>query len=103
MITAEKVYKEILEMPVKEREKLFVVIAKRGFEKDLYTHEEVFEDIRQAPFTIKEASEYLEVAEITVRRWVRDGILKFKRIGRNIVFDADLLKEFKKKRQEKMN
>jgi excisionase family DNA binding protein len=103
MITAEKVYKEILEMPVKEREKLFVVIAKRGFEKDLYTHKEVFEDIRQAPFTIKEASEYLEVAEITVRRWVRDGILKFKRIGRNIVFDADLLKEFKKKRQEKMN
>jgi excisionase family DNA binding protein len=103
MITAEKVYKEILEMPVKEREKLFVVIAKRGFEKYLYTHEEVFEDIRQAPFTIKEASEYLEVAEITVRRWVKDGILKFNRVGRNIVFDADVLKEFKKKRQEKMN
>jgi excisionase family DNA binding protein len=103
MITAEKVYKEILEMPPKEREKLFVVIAKRGFEKDLYTHEEVFEDIRQAPFTIKEASEYLEVAEITVRRWVKDGILKFNRVGRNIVFDADVLKEFKKKRQEKMN
>jgi excisionase family DNA binding protein len=90
-------------MPPKEREKLFVVIAKRGFEKDLYTHEEVFEDIRQAPFTIKEASEYLEVAEITVRRWVKDGILKFNRVGRNIVFDADVLKEFKKKRQEKMN
>jgi excisionase family DNA binding protein len=103
MITAEKVYKEILEMPPKEREKLFVVIAKRGFEKDLYTHEEVFEDIRQAPFTIKEASEYLEVAEITVRRWVKDGILKFNRVGRNIVFDADVLKEFKRKRQEKMN
>ncbi len=103
MITAEKVYKEILEMPVKEREKLFVVIAKRGFEKDLYTHEEVFEDIRQSPFTIKEASEYLEVAEITVRRWVRDGALKSKRIGKNIVFDADVLKEFKKKRLEKMN
>jgi excisionase family DNA binding protein len=103
MITAEKVYKEILEMSVTEREKLFVVIAKRGFEKNSYTHEEVFEDIRQAPFTIKEASEYLEVAEITVRRWVRDGILKFKRIDRNIVFNADVLKEFKKKRQRKMN
>jgi len=103
MITAEKIYKEILEMPVKEREKLFIVIAKRGFEKDIYSHEEVFEDIRQAPFTIREAAEYLEVAEITVRRWVRDNILKFKRIGRNIVFDADVLKEFKKKRQGKMN
>jgi excisionase family DNA binding protein len=98
MITAEKVYKEILEMPVKEREKLFVVIAKKGFEKDLYTHEEVFEDIRTSPFTIREASEYLEVAEITVRRWVRDSILKHKRIGKNIVFDADVLKEFKRKR-----
>ncbi len=99
MITAEKIYKEILEMPVKEREKLFTVIAKRGFEKDLYTNDEVFDDIRLIPFTIKEASEYLEVAEITIRRWVKDGILKSKRIGKNIVFDADILKEFKRKRR----
>jgi excisionase family DNA binding protein len=99
MITAEKIYKEILEMPVKEREKLFTVIAKRGFEKDLYIHDEVFDDIRLTPFTIKEASEYLEVAEITIRRWAKDGILKSKRIGKNIVFDADILKEFKRKRQ----
>lgn len=98
MITAEKVYKKIAEMPVKEREKLFVAIAKKGFEKDLFTHEEVFDDIRQEPFTIREAAEYFEVAEITVRRWVRDGILKYKKIGRNIVFDADVLKEFKRKR-----
>jgi len=97
VVTAEKVYKEILEMPVKERERLFTVIARRGFEKDLYTHNEVFEDIRESPFTIREAAEYLEVAEITVRRWVRDGILKSKRIGRNIVFDADVLKDLKRK------
>lgn len=97
MVTAEKVYKEILEMPVKERERLFTAIARRGFEKDLYTHNEVFEDIRESPFTIREAAEYLEVAEITVRRWVRDGILKSKRIGRNIVFDADVLKDLKRK------
>jgi excisionase family DNA binding protein len=97
VVTAEKVYKKILEMPVKERERLFTVIARRGFEKDLYTHNEVFEDIRESPFTIREASEYLEVAEITVRRWVRDGILKSKRIGRNIVFDADVLKDLKRK------
>ncbi|MEW6214675.1 MAG: helix-turn-helix domain-containing protein [Nitrospirota bacterium] len=86
-------------MPVKERERLFTVIARRGFEKDLYTQEEVFDDIRHSPFTIKEAAEYLEVAEITVRRWVKDGILQSKRIGKNIVFDADVLKEFKRKRQ----
>lgn len=99
MITAKKVYKEILHMPIKEREKLFSIIARIGFEKEYYTHAEVFSDIRQAPFTIKEAAEYLDVAEITVRRWVRDGILKHERIGRNIVFDTDTLKAFKIQRQ----
>ena len=99
MITARKVYKEILEMPLSEREKLFAVIARRGFEKELYTHGEVFGDIRQSPFTVREAAEYLEVAEITVRRWVRDGVLKSKRLGRSIVFKPEDLREFKRKRQ----
>lgn len=31
MVTAEKIYKEILEMPVDEREKLFIFIARWGF------------------------------------------------------------------------
>ena len=97
MITAEKVYKKILEMPIKEREKLFVVIARRGFEKDLYSHNEVFDEIRQSPFTVKEAAEYLEVAEITLRRWVKAGNIKYRRVGRNIVFDPDELKALKRK------
>lgn len=50
MISAEKIYNNILEMPVKEREKLFAVIARRGFEKDLYKHDEVFNEIRETPF-----------------------------------------------------
>ena len=98
MITAEKVYKEILDMPLKEREKLFGVIARRGFEKELYRHDEVFDEIRQAPFTLKEAAEYLEVAEITLRRWVRTERIRHKRVGRNIVFDPDELKACKKNR-----
>ena len=44
-VTAEKVYKEILEMPVREREKLFTVIARQGFEKELYIHDEIFDDL----------------------------------------------------------
>src|SRR3989339_861595 len=36
-------------------------------QKDTYTYDEVFEDIPQT-FTVREAAEYLEVAEITVRR-----------------------------------
>lgn len=98
MITAEKIYKEIINMPLIEREKLFSIIARHGFEKEHYAHDEVFDDIRQSPFTIKEAAEYFDVAEITVRRWVKDGILKHKRVGKNIVFDPDVLKEFKKRR-----
>jgi excisionase family DNA binding protein len=96
MITAERVYKEILEMPLKEREKLFTVIARRGFEKDFYSHDEVFDEIRQVPFTLKEAAEYLEIAEITLRRWVKAGNIKHERVGRNIVFDPDELKAFKR-------
>ena len=99
MITAEKIYKKILEMPIKEREKLFTVIARRGFEKDLYSHNEVFDEIRQSPFTIKEASEYLEVAVITLRRWVNAGNIAYSRVGRNIVFDPDKLKALKKNKQ----
>jgi excisionase family DNA binding protein len=98
VITAEKVYKEILEMPVNEREKLFTAIARQGFEKDLYTHAEVFGDLGE-PFTVKEAAEYLGVAEITVRRWVRQGSLKSRRIGRNIVFDPGVLRTFKRARK----
>lgn len=98
MITAERVYKEIIEMPVKERERLFAVIARQGFEKDLYTHNEVFDDIRQMPFTIREA------AEITIRRWVKKGVLKAKKVGKNIVFGVDDIKTFKKlrRREEKV-
>ena len=94
--TAEKVYKQILDMPLKGRDKLFSVIARRGFEKDFFSHGEVFDDIRQTPFTVKEAAEYLEVAEITMRRWVKAGKIGFKKVGRNTVFDPDELKAFKK-------
>jgi hypothetical protein len=68
MVTAEKVYKDILKMSVPEREKLFATIARKGFEKDLYAHDEVFDEIRKSPFSLKEAAEYLEIAEITV--WI---------------------------------
>jgi len=99
VITAESVYKDLLKMPVAEREKLFSTIARRGFEKDSYNHAEVFDDIRQSPFSLKEAAAYLEVAEITVRRWVKEDKLSYKKIGRNLVFDPDDLKTVKKKRK----
>ncbi len=98
MITAEKIYKEILDMPIEEREKLFAVIARKGFEKDLYRHDEVFDEIRQAPFTLREAAEYLEIAEVTLRRWIKAGKIEYEKVGRNFVFDPDELKAVKTKK-----
>jgi len=98
MITAEKVYEDMLQMPVEEREKLFSVIARQGFSKDKYTQKEVFEDIRRSPFTVKEAAQYLEISEITLRRWIKAEKIPFQRVGRNILFDADELKASKKNR-----
>ena len=67
-----------------------------SFEKDLYRHNEVFNEIRLSPFTVKEAAEYLEVAEITLRRWIKAGKIRFRRVERNILFDPDELKVSKK-------
>ena len=77
---------------------MFTVIARRGFEKDLYRHDEVFDEIRQAPFTLREAAEYLEIADITLRRWIKAGRLKYKKVGRNLVLDPDELKVLKTNR-----
>jgi hypothetical protein len=44
-------------MQVEERKKLFRVIARKGFEKDFYIHEEVFGDIRESPFMLREAAD----------------------------------------------
>ena len=67
-----------------------------SFEKDLYRHNEVFNEIRLSPFTVKETAEYLEVAEITLRRWIKAGKIRFRRVERNILFDPDELKVSKK-------
>ena len=97
MLTAKKVYKEIVDMPLKEREQLFAIIARYGFEKTSYSHDEVFADLYQSPFTLNEAAEYLEVSPITVRRWLKDGKLSAKKIGRSIVFDVGTLRACKRK------
>ncbi len=95
MITAEHVYQELIDMPVQEREKLFAVVARRGFEKTAYRHDEVFDDIRQSPFTIQEAAEYLDVTEMAVRQWIKSGKLTARKVGRRLALDPDALKQFK--------
>jgi hypothetical protein len=42
------------------------------------------------------------VAEITLRRSVRSGLIEQNSVGRNFVFDPDELKRFKKIKEKKM-
>lgn len=76
-------------------ERLFTIIARSGFEKDRYSYDEVFDDIPSS-FTLKEASQYLEMAEITVRRLVKSGKINFSKVGKNYVIGIDDLKAFKR-------
>ena len=89
---AYKKQKLLIAYRVSETEILFYMVG---------THDEVFDDIRRSPFSLKEAAEYLDVAEITLRRWIKAGKLNFNRIGRNFVFDPDELKAFKKNKMLK--
>ncbi len=100
MSRAEKIYKDIIALPMAEREKLFTIIARKGFDKDYYDYDEVFDDIPSA-FTIKEASAYLEVAEITIRRWAKEGKLPYHKVGKNYAFRVDDLRALKQKRSRK--
>ena len=93
-----ELYEKVLALPSRIREEIFAVIARKDFEKDSYTHDEIFDDLKE-PFAIKEAAEYLEVAEITVRRRVKEGKLKSLRIGRSIVFNPADLRAFKCKQR----
>jgi excisionase family DNA binding protein len=99
-ISAEKIYKDIVLLPIAERERLFSLIARKGFDKDDYTYEEVFGDL-PSTLTIKESSEYLEVAAVTVRRWAKQGKLPFHKVGKNYVFSVNDLRELKRKQLTK--
>ncbi len=48
---------------------------------------------------LKKLPNILRVAEITLRRWIKAGKIRFKRVGRNILFDPDELKVSKKNKQ----
>ncbi|HKZ16954.1 MAG TPA: helix-turn-helix domain-containing protein [Geobacteraceae bacterium] len=98
--SAEQIYKDIVLLPVAERERLFSLIARKGFDKDDYTYDEVFGDL-PSTMTIRESSEYLEVAEVTVRRWAKEGKLPFHKVGKNYVFGVDDLRKLKREQLPK--
>jgi len=95
MLNASEIYSEIVKMPVSERAKLFTLIATQGFKESNYNYDDVFSDLPET-LSLKDAAQYLEVAEITVRRWIKEGKLSPSRIGKNYAFSVCDLRALKK-------
>ena len=53
------------------------------------------DEIAKKPFNLKEAAEYLGVASVTLRRWVKAGRVSASKIGRAYTFDVKVLKKLK--------
>lgn len=102
MSTAQKVIKEIYLLPVKEREKVARHIIEFGIKgphpdvPEILEIKEWQDEIARKPFNLKEASEYLGVSSVTLRRWIKSGRILAYKIGRTYTFDVKDLKELKK-------
>ena len=102
MLTAENIIHSINQLPEEEKEKLAVHILKYGImgthrhSPDVLDLKRWQEQIAVKPFNLKEASEYLGISDITLRRWVKKGRLTACKAGRAYTFDVLDLKRFKK-------
>ena len=103
MPTAEKIIKEIYLLPLVEREKVARHIIHYGIrtaspEKLQPLDLEAWQDeIAAKPFNLKQASEYLGISQVTLRRWIKAGRVKAYKVGRAYTIDVLELKMFKKK------
>ena len=102
MLTAEKVMHEITLLPEAEKEKLAHHIIQYGLmgahrdSPETLNLKEWQNDIARKPFNLKQASEYLGVSTVTLRRWLKKGRLAAYKAGRAYTFDVLDLKRFKK-------
>jgi excisionase family DNA binding protein len=102
MLTAEKVIKEIYQLPLKEREKiashiiLFGIKIPRENVPEPLNLEDWQNELSSKPFSLTEASEYLGISSVTLRRWVKQGRLLAYKLGRAYTFEVEELKKFKK-------
>lgn len=98
-LTAEDLYAEMKRMSASERIRFFSMLASNAFREDDFTHEQVFGETHQEPFSAWEAAEYLEVSVPTLRRYVQSGkLVPSHVIGRNQMFSAQTLRAFKRSR-----
>ena len=103
MLTAEQVIKEIYLLPMNEREKIARHIIEFGIRISHHDVPEILDvkewqnEIATKPFNLKQASEYLGISAVTLRRWIKAGRISAYKIGRAYSLDVLALKEFKKK------
>lgn len=102
MITADKIIKEIYLLPLEDREKVVRYIIHFGIKTypsetpEILNLKEWQDEIAQKPFNLKQASDYLGVSSVTLRRWIKKGRISAYKTGRAYTFDVKNLKEFKK-------
>ena len=102
MPTAEKVINDIYLLPMKEREKVARHIIEFGIKDVHHDLPEILDlrewqgEIAKKPFTLKQASEYLGVSSVTLRRWIKTGRISAYKVGRAYTFEVMDLKRFKK-------
>ena len=102
MQTAEKVIQSIYLLPEEEKEKLAHHIIHHGIMGDHPDSPEILDlnqwqnNIARKPFNLNQASEYLGISAVTLRRWVKNGRLTACKAGRAYAFDVLDLKRFKK-------
>jgi excisionase family DNA binding protein len=103
MLTAEQVIKEIYLLPMEERKKIarhIIEFGIRNFHNDvpeILDVEAWQSEIASKPFNLKQASEYLGISTVTLRRWIKAGRISAYKIGRAYSLDVPTLKNFKKK------
>jgi len=102
MLKADKIIKEIYLLPLEEREKVVRYIINFGIKTYTPETSEVLnlkdwqDEIASKPFNLKQASEYIGVSTVTLRRWVKTGRVLAYKAGRAYTFDVKDLKDFKK-------
>jgi excisionase family DNA binding protein len=99
--TAEELILAMKGLPTEERVRFFTLLGENVFEKENFSHDEVFGEVAQAQFTVGEAAEYLEVSVPTFRRYVQGKKISPAHVlGRNQLFAAQDLKSFKRSLQD---
>ena len=102
MLTAQKVIHKIYLLPKEEKGKLAHHIMQYGImgahrdSPEILDLKQWQDDIARKPFNLKQASEYLGISAVTLRRWVKKGRLAACKAGRPYTFDMLDLKRFKK-------